>query len=101
MGGVLDHAEQQPSSPAALWFVARKSFLGKIIEVFFLGKIIEVSSLGKIIEVSSLGKIIEVFSFYDFSKYYGEAVKQKIIEHSMIFKNHRMFDDFRKSSNVR
>ena len=63
MGGVLDHVEQQPSSPAALWFVARKSFLGKIIEVFFLGKIIEVSSLGKIIEVSSLGKIIEVFSF--------------------------------------
>ena len=65
MGGVLDHAEQQPSSPAALWFVARKSFLGKIIEVFFLGKIIE---------VSSLGKIIEVFSLYDFRKYYGEAV---------------------------
>ena len=65
MGGVLDHVEQQPSSPAALWFVARKSFLGKIIEVFFLGKIIE---------VSSLGKIIEVFSLYDFRKYYGEAV---------------------------
>ena len=52
MGCVLDHAEQQPSSPAALWFVARKSFLGKIIEVFFFGKIIEVSSLGKIIERS-------------------------------------------------
>ena len=63
--GILDQAEQQPSSPAALWFVARKSFLGKIIKVFFLGKIIE---------VSSLGKIIEVFSLYDFRKYYGEAV---------------------------
>ena len=74
MGCVLDHAEQQPSSPAALWFVARKSFLGKIIKVFFLGKIIEVSSLRKIIEVSSLGKIIEVFSWYDFRLYYGEAV---------------------------
>ena len=70
MGCVWDHTEQQPSSPAALWFVARKSFLGKIIEVFFLGKIIE---------VSSLGKIIKVFSFYDLN---------------FIAINHRMFDDF-------
>ena len=67
--GALEQAEhqlssptaQQPSSPAALQvIVARKVFLGKIIEVFF----------GKIFEVF-LGKIIEVFSFHDLSKYHG------------------------------
>jgi len=56
--------------------------LGKIIEVFFLGKIIEVF-LGKIIEVFFLGRMM-----------LWSLSMENIIERSMIFENHRTFDDF-------